>query len=103
MGEWSFLVGFTTALLVYFGLDALGKMAGPWVWIERFSWLAGIAALIASLGTIAIAVWLGLPQLRQIRAEQQRLADEQARRPDLRVGFDAADPYDLSIPQQITV
>jgi len=60
-----------------------------WDWIERLSWLAGTIGLVAAL-------WLGVPQLRHIRDEQRRIADELTSRPELDVGFT------LNVPRRAT-
>jgi hypothetical protein len=74
-----------------------------WGWASRLASTVGILGGIAGVAGLIVAVRLGLPQLGHIRDEQRRLADEQARRPYLRVGFDSADPSDLSPLQEITV
>ena len=88
MEEWSYPVTFLAVLMVYFVVSALvGAPVEFWQWVEQLSWLAALAALLVSVTTLIVAVWLGLPQLRQIRDEQRRLYEEQTRKPMLRVGL----------------
>src|SRR5215213_9680193 len=61
------------ALLLVAGRDVAQTLAAPggdfWLWVERLSWV----------GTLAAVVFAGY--------EVRRVADELARRPDLRFGF----------------
>jgi hypothetical protein len=74
-----------------------------WGWANRLSAATGILGGIAGIVGLFVAFKIGLPQLAHIRDEQRRLADEQTRRPSLRVGFDSADPFDLSTLQELTI
>jgi hypothetical protein len=68
-----------------------------WGWANRIAAVASIVGAAAGVAGLIVAVAIGLPQLRHIREEQRRIANEQERRADLLVGFPAADP-DEPIP-----
>jgi len=79
---WAFPIGFTVAATILGALilkpTLAASLAGfdPWPWVERLSWLFTVVG-------VAVALVVGLPQLRVIR--------EQLARPRFLVGFD--EPY----------
>lgn len=61
-----------------------------WGWANRVAAGAQILGTALSAIALVVAIWFGLPQLRHIRAEQRRIADELTRRPKLEFGFQDA-------------
>src|SRR5258707_15008783 len=52
-------------------------------WAEPASWIAAVGAMVVAALTLYVAVWLGLPQLRYIREEQERIRKNLSRRAEL--------------------